>query len=93
MFPVKKRPTVIPIDRELDAEYLKSVLKDREIPHTFVSYYDSAYGGIFQLQNGWGHVEVPIEHVETVKQLYDEVREAEIAPEEQGKEENGNSPG
>ena len=84
MFPVKKRPTVIPIDRELDADYLKSVLKDREIPHTFVSYYDSAYGGIFQLQNGWGHVEVPMDRVEEVKRLYREVKEAEIVREEEG---------
>jgi len=82
MFPVKKRPNVIPVDRELDAEYLKSVLEDREIPHTFVSYYDTAYAGIFQLQNGWGHVEVPMEHVEEVKRLYREVMEADIVREE-----------
>lgn len=82
MFPVKKRPNVIPIDREIDAEYLKSVLEDRQIPHTFVSYFDTAYAGIFQLQNGWGHVEVPMEYVEEVKKLYQEVMDADFVGED-----------
>ena len=76
MFPVKKRPNVIPIEKEIDARYLESVLQDRGIPYTLVSYHDSAYAGLFQLEHGWGHVEVPHERVEEVEQLYREVIEA-----------------
>lgn len=83
MFPVKKRPNVIPIDKKLDAEYLEAVLKDKQIPHVFVSYYDTAYAGIFQFQNGWGHVEVPMEHVEEVKELYQKVQDAEVVDQEE----------
>lgn len=80
MFPVKKRPTVIPIDQEIEAAYLESVLKDRRIPYVFVSYYDSAYAGLFQAQNGWGHVEVPLDYVDEVENLYDQVKKAGLAP-------------
>jgi hypothetical protein len=73
MFPVKKRPNVITIEKEIDARYLESVLKDHEIPYHMVSYHDSAYAGLFQLERGWGHVEVPLERVEEVEQLYRKV--------------------
>lgn len=76
MFPVKKRPNVIPIVKEIDARYLESVLEDHEIPYHMVSYHDSAYAGLFQLEHGWGHVEVPLDRVEEVEQLYKEVVEA-----------------
>jgi len=76
MFPVKKRPNVIPIEKEIDARYLESVLKDREIPYHIVSYHDSAYAGLFQLEHGWGHVEVPSDRVEEAERLYKEVVEA-----------------
>ncbi|HDQ13563.1 MAG TPA: hypothetical protein ENN41_01965 [Sediminispirochaeta sp.] len=81
-FPIKNRPNTIGIARQLDAEYLKSVLDDLEIPYHMVSYHDSAYAGIFQFQNGWGHVEVPPEYVEEVTRLYQEVREANIVKNE-----------
>ncbi|MCF7915617.1 MAG: hypothetical protein K9L66_10665 [Spirochaetaceae bacterium] len=73
MFPVKKRPNVIAIEKEIDARYLESVLKDHGIPYHMVSYHDSAYAGLFQLEHGWGHVEVPADRVEEVEQLYREV--------------------
>jgi hypothetical protein len=84
MFPVKKRPNAVAIDTEMEAGILEMVLKDHEIPYVFVSYHDTAYDGIFQLQHGWGHVEVPLERVEEVKRLYQEVKESypvEEAPE------------
>ncbi|MFW6361907.1 MAG: hypothetical protein ACOC2R_09170 [Spirochaetota bacterium] len=76
MFPVKKRPNVIAIEKEIDARYLESVLQDREIPYHMVSYHDSAYAGLFQMEHGWGHVEVPLEQVNEVERLYKQVVEA-----------------
>ena len=73
MFPVKKRSNVIAIEKEIDGRYLESVLKDHEIPYHMVSYHDSAYAGLFQLEHGWGHVEVPEDRVEEVQKLYSEV--------------------
>ncbi|MDY7027346.1 MAG: hypothetical protein SVR04_03500 [Spirochaetota bacterium] len=84
---MKKRPNVISIDQQIEAAYLESVLKDRDIPYVLVSYYDTAYAGLFQSQDGWGHVEVPMEHADEVRTLYTEVKKAgpagrEDAPEQ-----------
>jgi hypothetical protein len=83
MFPVKPRENVIPIETELEANFLEEVLRDRDIPHVFISYHDSAFNGIYQMQHGWGHVEVPKEHAEEVKRLYEEVKASSPEPEEE----------
>ncbi|MFP4179325.1 MAG: hypothetical protein ACLFQW_08395 [Spirochaetaceae bacterium] len=82
MFPVKPRENVIPIDNEIEAKFLETVLKDRDIPHVFISHHDTAFNGIYQLEHGWGYVEVPKERVEETKQLYEEVKRSR--PEEAG---------
>jgi hypothetical protein len=90
MFPVKKRPNAVPIEKEMEANLLEMVLKDYDIPYVFVSYHDTAYNGIFQLQHGWGHVEVPIEYVEKVEELYEEVKNSKPMTDEP---EEGNGSG
>ncbi|MFO7849053.1 MAG: hypothetical protein R6V67_03745 [Spirochaetia bacterium] len=74
MFPVKPRENVIPIDNEIEAKFLETVLKDRDIPYVFISHHDTAFNGIYQMDHGWGYVEVPEERVVETKQLYEEVK-------------------
>ncbi len=50
------------LDSVVQAQALEGVLTDRDIPHMIVSHYDHAYDGVFQLQDGWGHVQAPVEH-------------------------------
>lgn len=50
------------------ASLLSEVLEDEHIPHRLVSYYDTAYAGVFQFQAGvWGHVEAPPEYREQIE--------------------------
>ncbi len=86
MFPVKNRPNAVTIDTEMEANILEMVLKDYDIPYVFVSYHDTAYNGIFQLQHGWGHVEVPLEYVEQVQDLYKEVKNSQPVQDSQDRE-------
>ncbi len=76
MFPVKPKANVVPIEKKIEADYLRTVLEDHNISHVFVSYHDTAFSSMYQLQNGWGFVEVAIEEVEKVRELYSEVRES-----------------
>lgn len=89
MFPVQPRENVIPIESEIEKTFLEEVLKDHDIPHVFISYHDSAFDGLYQMQHGWGHVEVPKEHVEEAKRLYEEVRHS--SPEETGENNESNN--
>ncbi len=82
MFPVKPRENVIPIALEIEAKFLEKLLEERNIPAVFISYHDSAFDGIYQLQHGWGHVEVPKERAKDVTRLYEEVRNSR--PEKEG---------
>ncbi len=90
MFPVKPRENVIPIATQLEAKFLEEVLQDKDIPHVFISYHDSAFNGLYQMQHGWGHVEVPKEYVELVKALYEELRRS--SPQQEQEELDDSSP-
>lgn len=76
MFPVKPKPNVVQIEKEIESDFLRTVLEDHNISGVFISYHDTAFGGMYQLQNGWGCVEVPLEVVEKVRELYAEVRKS-----------------
>ena len=53
----------------MEARLLESVLSERGIPHVIVSYHDSAYNGVFQLQKGWGYVEAPEQFESQIKAI------------------------
>ena len=74
MFPVKPRKNVIPIEQKIEADFLRRVLEENGIPHVFISYHDTAFDGLYQLQLGWGHVEVPMDRVSEVRQHYEEIK-------------------
>jgi len=50
---------IVVLDNEVQAGLVDSVLSARGIPHIMHSYHDSALDGLFQGQNGWGHIEAP----------------------------------
>ena len=47
------------LDNEIEARLLGSILKERNIPHLIMSYYDTAYNGLYQTQKGWGYISAP----------------------------------
>lgn len=51
---------IVVLESEVQAELVDSVLSGRGIPHIMQSYHDSALDGLFQGQNGWGHVAAPL---------------------------------
>jgi hypothetical protein len=50
---------ILVLDDEVHARLLDSVLTECSIPHIICSHHDSAYTGLFEGGNGWGHVEAP----------------------------------
>mgnify|MGYP006440034805 CR=1 FL=1 len=58
---------IMDLETGVFAALLSEVLDDEDIPHRLVSYFDTAYAGIFQYQSGlWGHVEALPEHRERI---------------------------
>jgi hypothetical protein len=64
----------IPLQNEVEARLVASLLEEDGIPHFVRSYHDSAYDGLYQSQLGWGHVEVPPDRETEVSRIIEGVR-------------------
>ena len=71
---------------EIEAELVESTLKDQEIPHVIKAYHDSALDGVFQTQQGWGHIEAPEEYREQILGIVKDI-ESETADTPEAKDE------
>ncbi len=50
---------VATLENEIEARLLDSILNQRDVPHFIISYYDTAYDGLYQTQKGWGYISAP----------------------------------
>lgn len=66
---------ILTLDNGIEAQLLKNLLQERNIPHVIKSNYDSAYDGLFQLQKGWGYVEAPAEYEKEIIEIYNDISE------------------
>lgn len=64
---------ILDLKNDQEARLLSGLLDDEGIPHVMVSYHDSAYDGIFQLQQGWGHLEAPPEFRDQILDIYNDM--------------------
>lgn len=76
MQPVKeiKFIKITVLENAIEAQLVGSILEQRDIPHRLRSYYDTAYDGLFQFQEGWGRLEAPETYKQEIMELIEEVR-------------------
>ena len=65
---------ILVLNNEVEARLLEAILKEKQIPHLLRSYHDRAYDGLWQQQQGWGHVEAPAEYEEQILSIYKDLR-------------------
>ena len=63
------------IKNEVEAQLLDAELAERDIPHLMKSYYDTAFDGVYQFSQGWGHVEAPSEFRDTILEILARIRQ------------------
>ena len=63
------------LEYEVEAEHLAAELTSRDIPHVMKCYHDSALDGLFQLSQGWGHIEAPVECKAAILSILKDLRE------------------
>ena len=56
---VAKFKKILVLDNEVESQLLDAILEEQKIPHLMRTYHDRAYDGLWQQQQGWGHVEAP----------------------------------
>jgi hypothetical protein len=64
---------ILVLDNEVQAQLLESILTERSVPHILCSHHDSAYTGLFERGNGWGHVEAPESYRKEILELFTEL--------------------
>lgn len=65
---------VATLENEFEAQIIKSILEEREIPHYVKSFYDVAYDGLYQKSQGWGVIFAPIEYMNEIAEIVEDVR-------------------
>jgi len=71
---VAKFKKILVLDNEVEARLLDAVLEEQQIPHLMRSYHDRAYDGLWQQQQGWGHVEASEDYKEQILAIYEDLR-------------------
>lgn len=69
---------VLVFNNEIEAEWMAEILIEEGIPYHIQSYHQAGLNGIFQLEYGWGHLEVDPDHKEWVLKAYKELNEGEF---------------
>lgn len=65
---------VLVFDHEIEAELMAEILEQEGIDYHIQSYHQAGLNGIFQLEYGWGHLEVEEEYKEQVLAIYEELK-------------------
>ena len=81
------------IKHEVEANCLKEELEQRGIPHAMLSYYDTAYDGLFQFSTGWGHVEAPVERKDEILEILQAIRQEAAEQSREADDQEDDSPG
>jgi hypothetical protein len=65
---------VATLENEIEARLLDSVLNQRDVPHLIISYYDTAYDGLYQTQKGWGYISAPEAYIKEIQNIISYLR-------------------
>ena len=61
---------ILDLNNEFEAERLKEILDEKNIPFGIVPVSDSAFGTIEILENGWGYLEAPGRFRNEILEIY-----------------------
>ena len=62
------------LENEIEAQLVRSILTERELPHMIRSFHDTAYDGLYQFQFGWGELYAPGDFKQEIMHLLDNIR-------------------
>ena len=71
---MEKFKKILVLNNEVEARLLDAVLEEKQIPHLMRSYHDTAYDGLWQQQQGWGHVESQERYREQILTIYRDLK-------------------
>lgn len=67
------------LENTIEAQLISSMLNQLDIPHQIISFYDTAYDGLFQMQKGWGELLAPSNYERVIHDVIKDVRADHVA--------------
>lgn len=64
---------ILNLDNQIQAQLLEEILTEKKIPFIIHSYHDSAYDGLWQMQEGWGQLEAPAEYKDEILAVFESI--------------------
>lgn len=61
------------LDNLVEAQLLKSILEEKQIPFMVRSFHDTAYNGLYQMQKGMELILAPEEYHEEIQSIYQDI--------------------
>ena len=62
------------LENEIEARLLGAILDEKGIVHTILTYHDTAYDGMYQVQKGWGVVRAEQDLSGEIKSILQDLR-------------------
>ncbi len=69
---------ILVLNNEFEADLIKQILTERDIPFMIRSFHDSAYDGLWQVRSGWGHLMAPAGYKDEILQIYSEMANSKV---------------
>ena len=65
---------IVILENAIEAQLVRSILDQHQIPYRIRSFYDTAYNGLFQLQKGWGELTAPASYKQEILDIVENIR-------------------
>lgn len=75
---MEKPVKILVLNNEFEADLIKQILTERNIPFMIRNFHDSAYDGLWQTRSGWAHLMAPPEYKDEILQIYSEMANSKI---------------
>jgi hypothetical protein len=65
---------IVILENAIEAQLVRSILDQHQIPHRIRSFYDTAYNGLFQMQKGWGELTAPASYKQEILDIVKDIQ-------------------
>ncbi len=75
---MEKPEKILVLNNEFEADLLRQILTEKDIPFMIRTFHDSAYDGLWEVRSGWGHLMAPSEYKDEILKIYSEMANSTV---------------
>jgi predicted membrane chloride channel (bestrophin family) len=75
---MEKPIKILVLNNEFEADLIRQILTEKDIPFMMRTFHDSAYDGLWEARSGWGHLMAPSEFKDEILKIYSEMANSKV---------------